>query len=131
MSKSFTIAATVVLLGFGATAGMAQPPSSPVPGSGLEGVILIAPAHPGPSKVDVADTAPLANTVFIVTKGNETITSFTTDAQGAFRINLPPGHYAVSRKDAAPRIGHFGPFEVDLVEGQIAKVKWTCDTGMR
>lgn len=131
MNKSLIAAAGVVVLAVGAGVGTAQTPASPNPGSGIEGIILIAPAHPGPSKVDVPDTAPLANTAFVVAKGNETIGSFTTDAQGAFRIILPPGHYTISRKDAAPRVGRFGPFEVDVAEGQIAKVKWTCDSGMR
>jgi hypothetical protein len=131
MKKSHPVAASLVGLGLCCGVAMAEPTSSPAAGSGLEGVIVIAPAHPGPSRVGVADSAPLAHTAFIVQIGNETIASFTTDAQGTFRISLAAGHYTISRKDPAPRIGRFGPFEVDLVEGQITKVNWTCDTGMR
>jgi hypothetical protein len=108
-----------------------QTSPSPEAGCGLEGVIVISPAHPGPTREGVAEAVPLANTAFIVQKGNETVGSFTTDAKGVFRISLPPGHYAVSAKNRAPRIGHFGPFDADVVEGQFTKVNWTCDSGMR
>jgi predicted ATP-dependent Lon-type protease len=64
-----------------------------------------------------------------VKKENETVTSFTTDAQGGFRISLPPGHYIVVREDAG-RIGHWR-FEVDVVAGEMKKVQWTADSGMR
>jgi hypothetical protein len=121
----------LVLLAAGWGVAAAQPSASPAAGSSLEGVIRIAPAHPGPSREGVADTAPLANIAFIVQKADATVGSFTTDEKGGFRISLPPGHYSISRKDPASRIGHFGPFEVDLVDGQITKVNWTCDTGMR
>ena len=108
-----------------------EPSPSAAAGTGLEGVIVIAPAHPGPTREGVSDSAPLAHAAFIVQKANETVASFTTDEKGAFRISLPPGHYTVTAKNRAPRIGRFGPFEVDLVEGQVTKVNWTCDSGMR
>lgn len=131
MTRMNIFATSLVVLSVFCCVAFGEPTPLPVAGTGIAGIILIAPAHPGPSKVDVPDTAPLANTAFVVAKGNKTIASFTTDAQGAFRVILPPGHYTISRKDAAPRIGRFGPFEVDVAEGQIAKVKWTCDSGMR
>jgi hypothetical protein len=126
-------ARSLALILFAVCAGFAsaQPSSSPATSTGLEGVIFISPAHPGPTREGAADAAPLTNTAFLVEKGNETVASFTTDAKGAFRISLPAGHYTVSANNRAPRIGHFGPFEVDLVEGQFTKVSWTCDSGMR
>jgi hypothetical protein len=109
----------------------AQPSPSPAARTSLEGVIVISPAYPGPTREGLSDKAPLVHTAFIVQKANETVASFTTDEKGAFRISLPPGHYTVTAKNQAPRIGRFGPFEVDLVEGQVTKVNWTCDSGMR
>jgi hypothetical protein len=129
MNKWFSFALVLFAVCCGIASG--QPSPSPAAGTGLEGVIVVSPAHPGPSREGVSDTAPLANTAFIVQKADTTIASFTTDEKGAFRILLPPGHYTVSQKAPARKIGHFGPFEVDVVEGQITKVNWTCDTGMR
>lgn len=101
--------------------------------SGVEGTISISPAHGGPERVGVPNSRPLANVEFMVTKdGGAQVASFTTDAEGKFRVSLGAGHYSVARKDApAKRIGRCGPFDVDVVAGQIAKVDWMCDSGMR
>ena len=131
MTRMNVFAATLVVWSVFCSIAFAEPTPSPGAASGLEGVIAISPAHPGPTREGVSDKAPLVNTAFIVQKANETVASFTTDGEGAFRISLPPGHYTVTAKNRAPRIGHFGPFEVDVVEGQVAKVSWTCDSGMR
>jgi hypothetical protein len=129
MNKSFSFA--LVLLAVCGTVAFGQGTPSPAAGTGLEGVIVVSPAHPGPTREGVSDTAPLANSAFIVQKADATIASFTTDEKGAFRISLPPGHYTVSQKGPGRKIGHFGPFEADVVEGQMTKVTWTCDSGMR
>jgi hypothetical protein len=100
-------------------------------GTGLEGVISVSPVVGGPTRLGVSDSKPLANTAFEVKKGNDTITSFTTDDQGRFRISLAPGHYTISRKDWESRVGSYGPFDVDVTAGQIKKVQWNCDTGIR
>ena len=101
------------------------------PETGLEGVISISPIQGGPARVGVPNSRPYANIDFVVKKGDAIITSFKTDDQGRFRIPLAPGHYTVSMKDGKRGIGRHGPFEVDVVAGQIKQVQWTCDSGMR
>ncbi len=73
----------------------------------------------------------LGNANFIVQNKEGVVTSFTTDEQGHFRISLDAGYYTVSIKDKKGGIGRYGPFDVDVVAGQITKVEWQCDTGMR
>lgn len=109
----------------------AQSTPKPGPDTGLEGVILVGPVHGGPTKQGVRDSRPLANTEFVVEKGSGTVATFMTDEQGRFRISLPPGHYSVSKKGARAAIGSYGPFEVDVTAGQVKRVEWSCDTGMR
>ena len=99
--------------------------------SGIEGVITISPSQPGPSRSDAPDSKPLANTAFVVKDLTGEVTSFTTDSQGQFRIPLAPAHYTVSIKGRKSTIGHFGPFEVDVVSGKMTKVQWKCDSGIR
>ena len=116
-----------VFVGLLPLAATAETPSPSA--SGIEGVILVSPSHGGPIREDVPSTAPVPMTKFAVKKENETVASFTTDAQGRFRISLPPGHYVVVKEDAG-RIGRWR-FEVDVVAGEIKKVQWTADSGMR
>jgi len=111
----------------------AETPSSPKtePETGLEGVILAGPIRGGPTKQGVPDSRPLANTEFTVVQGNSTVASFKTDDAGRFRISLPSGHYIVSRKNWQASVGSYGPFQVDVAAGQIKRVQWNCDTGIR
>ena len=99
--------------------------------SGIEGVITISPANPGPTRVDAAASMPLANATFAVEKNNGEVTSFITDDQGRFRVSLPPGHYKISMKGRKSSIGRFGPFEADVAPGKMTNVQWECDSGIR
>ena len=99
--------------------------------SGIEGIISISPARPGPVRVDEAGSVPLADATFVIENNSREVASFTTDAKGHFRAALPPGHYKVSLKGRKSGIGRFGPFEVDVVAGKMTNVQWECDSGMR
>jgi len=99
--------------------------------TGIEGLITVSPTHPGPIRADTPGAKPLTNTAFVVETQKGQVASFTTDDQGHFRIPLAPGHYTVSMKREKSSIGHFGPFEVDVVPGKMANVQWECDSGIR
>jgi len=101
-------------------------------GTGIEGVITFGPTQGGPIRADTPSSKPLANTAFVVEneKGAE-VASFTTDDQGRFRVPLTPGHYTVSKEGKKHGIGHYGPFDVDVVAGRMTNVQWECDTGIR
>jgi hypothetical protein len=99
--------------------------------SGIEGVITISPAKPGPIRADATGSVPLANATFVVEGKSGEVASFTTDDQGRLRVSLAPGHYKVSLKGRKSSIGRFGPFEVDVVSGKMTKVQWECDSGIR
>ncbi len=94
-------------------------------------MITISPIHPGPTRVGVPNSGPLASTAFNVESEKGVVASFTTDDQGRFRVSLSPGHYTVSVKEKKGGIGRRGPFEVDVGAGKMTKVVWQCDTGMR
>ena len=101
-------------------------------GTGIEGVITFGPTQGGPIRADTPSSKPLANVTFVVEneKGAE-VASFTTDDQGRFRVPLTPGHYTVSKEGKKHGIGHYGPFDVDVVAGRMTNVQWECDTGIR
>lgn len=118
--------AILVLTIMSLSPGQAQSESA----TGLEGVITIGPVHPGPVREGMADSAPLANFTFAVANEKGPVTSFTTDAEGGFRILLAPGRYTISQ-NSKDKIRRCGPFDVDVVAGKVVTVQWECDTGMR
>jgi len=123
-----------LLIAFGviAMAVCASAEQTPSAGeSGIEGVITISPANPGPIRADAPGSVPLANAPFVVEKNNGEVTSFITDDQGRFRMSLPPGHYKISLKGRKTTIGRFGPFEADVAPGKMTNVQWECDSGIR
>ena len=99
--------------------------------TGIEGVITVSPAQPGPARVGADASKPLPNTAFVVENEKGEVASFTTDDRGRFRTLVPPGHYNVALKGKRMGIGHFGPFEVDVVQGKLTSVQWDCDSGIR
>src|SRR5882724_1070255 len=97
--------------------------------TGVEGVIMISPTPPRMTREDVASPLPLMNAPFVVAGESGVAASFTTDDQGRFRILVAPGHYSVSQQDNKSQIRRCGPWDVDVIAGQMTKVEWYCDTG--
>ena len=124
-----TVRLILVILAMSCWFSLGQTQSQPR--SGIEGEITIGPIHPGPAREGMPSSKALGNATFIVQNKEGVVTSFTTDEQGHFRISLDAGYYTVSIKDKKGGIGRYGPFDVDVVAGQITKVEWQCDTGMR
>ena len=98
--------------------------------SGIDGIIAVSPSRPGPMRPGDLAEAPVANTAFVVKKGEEKVSSFKTDAAGHFRVLLPPGQYVVAREEPGAAIGHWR-FEVIVEAGKMAAVHWRADSGMR
>lgn len=124
-SISIIRAILIALISMTAAAETA-PPST----SGIEGTVLVSPSRPGPITKDGPSVAPARNVQFLVKAGEATIKTFTTDGEGRFQVALPPGHYVIVREDAPARIGRWR-FEADVVAGQMTRVNWTADSGMR
>ncbi len=125
---AYVVIMGATLLALFSVTGLAE---TPVPGtSGIEGTVLVSPTRPGPITKDGPSVAPVGNTQFLVKTGDATVATFTTDREGRFRVTLPPGHYVIVREGAAARIGRWR-FEADVVAGQVIKVNWTADSGMR
>jgi hypothetical protein len=76
----------------------------------------------------IASPEPLLNVPFNVVKEKAVVASFTTDEQGRFRVSVAPGHYTVSQPEKN-EIRRCGPWEADVVAGQMTKVEWYCEMG--
>lgn len=100
--------------------------------TGIQGTVMVSPIRPGPVKKESESpkAAPLSNARFRVTSNQLAVTTFTTDAQGQFRVDLKPGHYSVVlAENRFPK--PCGPFEIDVEAGKMTEVEWHCDSGMR
>ncbi len=100
--------------------------------TGIQGIVTVRPTRPGPIRAgsERPDAAPLSNASFTVTNEKGSVTSFTTDTQGRFRVLLKPGHYIVAlTENRFPR--PCGPFEIDVVPDKMTDAQWRCDSGMR
>jgi hypothetical protein len=121
------IGATLIAL-FSMTV-VAETPASGT--SGIEGTIVVSPIRGGPiRKNEEPSVAPVRNAQFVVKAGDATAATFTTNEEGRFQVALPPGHYVVLRESAGTGIGRWR-FEADVIAGQMTKVNWTADSGMR
>jgi hypothetical protein len=123
-------AAALLLLAVLPFTAMSATPTPDSTASGIEGVIFVSPIRGGPTRKDQPDAGPARNVTFVVLKSDTKITSFTTDAEGRFRVVLPPGNYTVTRDDPGARIGRWR-FEAEVKPGEMTSVRWTADSGMR
>jgi hypothetical protein len=122
-----SIAATLIALVCMTAA--AEMPSSIT--SGIEGTIVVSPSRPGPILKDEGPSvAPVANSQFVVKAGDAIVKTFTTDGEGHFQVALPRGHYVILAERVGTSVGRWR-FEADVVAGQVTKVNWTADSGMR
>lgn len=118
----------IAFVGMNVSIGLSQSPSPASVESGIAGTIFVSPTRPGPIHPGDSTRAPVGNQEFVVKSGEATAATFRTDAEGNFKVALPPGHYIVARETG--RIGRWR-FEADVVAGQWTKVSWTGDSGMR
>jgi hypothetical protein len=125
--RSLLIAFAPLIMSAGFLQGQTQSGSE----TGIEGIITISPTRAGPVRADAPSSRPLGNTALVAENQKGNVASFTTDENGHFRVPLVPGHYKVSLKERKSSIGRYGPFEVDVVVGQMTKVQWQCDSGIR
>jgi hypothetical protein len=104
---------------------------SPKADTGIEGTITISPTHGGPIRIGEKASRPLVNTTFVATSDSGASAEFTTDDQGHFKIQLEPGHYTIMKKGQQKGIGRYGPFDALVAAGQMTRLEWQCDSGMR
>jgi hypothetical protein len=101
--------------------------------SGIEGQAVISPAHPGPVREGMSDTAPYKTTLVVWSAdGDREVTRFETGSDGRFRVALPPGTYRVGPPQRAGRFLPRGSEEtVTVVPGKFVRVTINFDSGMR
>ncbi len=115
-----------------ATLALTPAPSQPAANSsGIEGQILIGPACPGPvSAANPCPDQPYQATVRVLDAAGRLVTEFESDAQGRFRVPLPPGAYTLEPQSPGA-LPHAGPQSVTVAAGQYTTLTLTYDSGIR
>jgi hypothetical protein len=105
--------------------------ASPQPVTGIEGTVTISPIQGGPTKAGVPDSAPLADTSFIVETPAGKVATFKTDQQGRFRVELAPGKYVIKIQRPQMKGPGCGLSDIEVTATGFKKVSLNCDTGIR
>ena len=125
--------ATLVLLGLaacGAAPAAPRPTATPAP-SGITGQVLQGPRCPGPTRREQpCPDRPLAATLAILDPDRQLVTQVRSDAQGHFRVRLPPGTYRLVPRSPGG-LSHAPEQTVVVRAGAVTPITVTYDTGMR
>ncbi len=117
-----------------ASASEASPLPTPMPisASGIRFTATRGPTCPGPERPGQVCTAPYEGT-FVVLRGDGTeVTHFTTDKDGHFTVDLPPGDYTITLNLATPSSFPRGEsVNVTVTADAYTDVSMELDTGIR
>jgi hypothetical protein len=100
-------------------------------GSGIEGAVNVGPTCPGPSIVNGTRdcTEPLAADLRVVTDSTgQEAAQTSSDSEGHFRVDLPPGSYAITVPGNA---GLADPVQVTVQPGKYSEADVLIDSGVR
>lgn len=98
--------------------------------SGLRGVVTRGPITPVCAAERPCD-APAKHATLLFSRHGSIVGRTTTDMEGRYRIQLPPGLYQVSRT-VASKIGRgLEPDQARVRPGRFVRVDFSIDTGIR
>lgn len=103
--------------------------------SGIKGVVLLGPICPVeriPPDPQCAAKPYRTNLQAMTAAGSQSMKSFSSDQNGNFSVQLPPGEYSIQSAAAANpylRCSSHGPIQVKA--GSFASTTIYCDTGIR
>lgn len=118
----------------GAGVGGVRPSGSRADGgtaadSGIEGHIEIRPVR-SVQRAGDANSAPYQATITVLDGGGNTVTTFTSDEQGNFRVPLAPGTYTL-RPDSPARYPRASARSVVVAPRAFTRVDIVYDSGRR
>lgn len=106
--------------------------SDPVDGSGVKGRVLIGPTCPVMTIGTECPDLPYEAELIVVDLNGEEIAEGSSDEDGHFQIQLPPGEYVL--KPQTPNLGvppHAGPIPFTVTEGAYTELLVKYDSGIR
>ena len=107
--------------------------NSASPNSGIEGTVTISPVGPPTADETKAASQPYSATLAILLAGSDReISRVISDAEGKFRVALPPGTYRIVPISSNPMVPPYAePIEVQVPESGYVSVNIIYDSGIR
>lgn len=132
---SGTLVSVCVVLMLALTACGQEPSESEESRSGVTGTVHLGPQCPVETVEEPCPDAPAADVTVVVAErlpgeayvAGETVATGTTDAEGAFRIDVPPGEYVVTAEAGMS----CELMDAVVTDGEHVTVDVPCDTGIR
>jgi len=114
---------SVVMLTSGCSASAASS------GSGITGRVVVAPTCPAERAGHICQRGFRATVVILRAKHHRRVTTFRSEADGRFRVRLPPGRYVMQGTRAG--IPRLAPTIVTVHRRRFTAVTLAFDTGIR
>jgi hypothetical protein len=116
----------------------APPPATPLPtstsaptsASGIMGQVRIGPTCPVVQADSPCPDRPFQATITVLDHNRNQVTQVQSDAQGKFRVAVPPGDYVLV-PEQPDRVTRADEQTVTVVSGQFTQVTITYDSGIR
>lgn len=102
----------------------------PVTESGIEGTVTIGPTCPVQRIDSPCPDRPYEATIVVLDSGRHLVAEGRSDAQGTFRVPLPPGTYTLSPQSLAA-LPYAAEQTVTVSPGRFASVHIQFDSGIR
>jgi hypothetical protein len=112
------------------TARAGSPTTVPVTESGIEGTVTIGPTCPVQRIDSPCPDRPYEATIVVLDSGRHLVAEARSDAQGTFRVPLPPGTYTLSPQSLAA-LPYAAEQTVTVSPGRFASVHIQFDSGIR
>ena len=104
--------------------------ATPLPGSGLQGQVLIGPMCPVVQAGTPCPDRPYEATIAVRDEAGQPVTEFKSDAQGNFQVSLAPGTYTLAPL-SPDGFTHAPEQVITVTAGAYALVTITYDSGLR
>ena len=100
--------------------------------SGVEGLVLIGPTCPAAQSGTECPDQPFEANLTILDLDGEEVAQGKSDADGIYRISLPPGEYVLVPEQPIPDIPPFAsPIEFEVAPGEYVELDVLYDSGVR
>jgi hypothetical protein len=96
----------------------------------VEGRVVVSPATPPVQRFGEPNERPFKGQLAVINEHQVVVANINTTGDGAFAIDLPPGHYSLRPNPVSP-IGRIMNNEVIVSAGQITKARIIYDIGIR